>query len=141
MADYLVRRASGPVFLNASFKDDPQWKNAELLRVDHLLDAEKKDFISKVSLKLLYDDANIYGLFQVEDRYVRAVRSGFQQDRQSPVLETLEMVVRYERPVDGGVVLRTSALHDVCNVRQRERIAQRLLGDDVDNAAYGARTE
>ncbi len=80
MADYLVRRASGPVFLNASFKDDPQWKNAELLPVDHLLDAEKKDFISKVSLKLLYDDANIYGLFQVEDRYVRAVRSGFQQD-------------------------------------------------------------
>jgi hypothetical protein len=34
----------------------------------------------KTSCKLLYDAANFYAIFQVEDRYVRCVHTGFQAD-------------------------------------------------------------
>ena len=50
-------------------------------------------------------------------------------------------VVRYERSVERGVVFGRAALQYVGDVRQRERVAQRLLGYDVHHAAYGTRPE
>lgn len=80
MKNYVVKRATGPVFLDGDFDADSQWKNASVLKVDYLLAPKNPEFVSDVSLKLLYDMENLYGLFKVNDRYVRAVRTGYQQD-------------------------------------------------------------
>lgn len=55
------------------------WQNAELLCVDYFR-PESSSHRPVTGCKLLYDDENIYGLFRVEDRYVRSVATTFQSD-------------------------------------------------------------
>ena len=83
---YIVRHATGPVALDGDFYTDPQWEKANLMHLDHCYrsskkneNAPKEEFTSDVNLKLLYDEQYIYGLFLVNDRYVKAVSTGYPQ--------------------------------------------------------------
>jgi len=52
--------------------DKPQWKNIQAVEVKKQMGADPK-FVPKVQAKLMYDNDNIYGIFKVDDRYVRSV--------------------------------------------------------------------
>jgi len=93
---YIIRKASGPVALDADFDTDPQWANANVITPSiriyrkynifvtlwrKMTGAEEREandpYAPETSLKLLYDDKYIYGLFQVKDQYVRATAKNF----------------------------------------------------------------
>ena len=50
----------------------PSWQRAEEKKLDYVY-PQSSDHHPDVRVKLLYDDHAIYGMFQVDDRYVRAV--------------------------------------------------------------------
>ena len=96
MDNYLVKKATGAVALDGDFENDPQWKNAGILtpsirmypkyniflrlwrKWTGIEEREANDPYSPVTeLKLLYDDQYIYGLFRVQDQYVRAVSTRY----------------------------------------------------------------
>ncbi len=78
--DYHVKRCTGPVALEGDFYRDIQWQNASEIYLGECYRSKADEgldkFTSDVRLKMLYDDQYIYGLFQVNDRYVRAVSKG-----------------------------------------------------------------
>ena len=55
------------------------WKGANVLDVSHYL-PQSSDHRPVTQVKLLHDDASVYVLFRVIDRYVRAVRTAYQSD-------------------------------------------------------------
>ena len=57
--------------------DGPAWGDTPILSIDHFR-PESTSHRPHVRCKLLYDDSSLYGLFLVEDRYVRCVHTGFQ---------------------------------------------------------------
>lgn len=68
---YNVKKLNGPISIDADW-DKPQWKGVQALDVA-LYMGEKPEHMPKTQAKLMYDDANIYVIFRVEDQYVRAV--------------------------------------------------------------------
>ncbi|MDO6436206.1 carbohydrate-binding family 9-like protein [Cyclobacterium sp. 1_MG-2023] len=71
-AQYIVKKLkkrSNPIDANW---DKAQWKGIEAVTLDYHMGKDPK-FLPKVQAKLMYDDKNIYGIFKVEDRYVRSV--------------------------------------------------------------------
>ena len=52
--------------------DSPAWAGAQEQKLDYIF-PESSDHHPDVRVKLLYDQTAIYGIFQVDDRYVRAV--------------------------------------------------------------------
>jgi hypothetical protein len=54
----------------------PSWGRAETLRVTHFRQ-EGSDHRPRTSARLLYDASGIHGIFEVEDRYVRCVRTNY----------------------------------------------------------------
>lgn len=59
--------------------DGTLWQQAESLSVDYFR-PEGSDHRPRTQCKLLYDDRNIYGIFRVEDNYVRCTHTQFQSD-------------------------------------------------------------
>lgn len=59
--------------------DGALWQQAESLSVG-CFRPEGSDHRPQTQCKLLYDDRNIYGIFRVEDRYVRCAHTQFQSD-------------------------------------------------------------
>jgi hypothetical protein len=59
--------------------DGAVWKNAEPLAIDYFR-PESSEHRPRTQCKLLYDSENIYGIFQVEDRFVRCIHAGFQTE-------------------------------------------------------------
>jgi hypothetical protein len=55
------------------------WRHAPPLAVD-CRRPEGSSHQPRTLCKLLYNDRNIYGIFRVEDQYVRSVHTGFQSD-------------------------------------------------------------
>ena len=74
--DYKIERAVAPPRLDAEW-DSSGWKNANVAELTHFR-TESKSRHPKVRVKLLYDDAGIYVLFQVKDQYVRSVTTEYQ---------------------------------------------------------------
>ena len=68
---YQVKKAIGPVKLDAAW-DSPVWSNAVELKLDYVFDRSSSHH-PDTRIKMLYDDQDIYGLFQVKDQYVKAV--------------------------------------------------------------------
>ncbi len=68
---YLVKKAVGPVSLDAAW-DSPAWSHACELKLDYVFDRSSTHH-PDTRIRMLYDDQNIYGLFQVHDQYVKAV--------------------------------------------------------------------
>lgn len=55
------------------------WRQALPLAVESFR-PEGSDHYPRTFCKLLYDHQNIFGIFRVEDRYVRCIHTGFQDD-------------------------------------------------------------
>jgi len=72
---YTVRLAADAVPLQADWAD-PIWTQAETLEVAHFR-PEGSDHRPKASARMLYDAQCLYGIFRVEDRYVRCVRTQY----------------------------------------------------------------
>ncbi|MBN1863416.1 MAG: carbohydrate-binding family 9-like protein [Victivallales bacterium] len=74
---YNVGRAPSAPRLDAGW-DSGDWEAAEIMDIS-VVRPESSSHHPCVKLKLLYDSNSIYGLFKVEDRYVRSVRKGYQK--------------------------------------------------------------
>lgn len=68
---YLVKKTPVPAALDAAW-DSPVWNGAVELKLDYVF-SRSSDHHPDTRVKMLYDDRNIYGLFQVHDRYVKAL--------------------------------------------------------------------
>ena len=59
--------------------DGAVWQRAQILEVN-CNRPEGSDHRPRTQCRLLYDKQNLYGIFRVEDRYVRCVHTSFQSD-------------------------------------------------------------
>ncbi|MBI5639423.1 MAG: carbohydrate-binding family 9-like protein [Nitrospirae bacterium] len=56
--------------------ESPAWNRANILDISNFR-PESSSHRPRTSAKLLYNDEGIFGIFRVEDRYVRSVHSGY----------------------------------------------------------------
>ena len=75
---YQVTRLTAPFTVDADWQK-PAWKEVEAARLMHFMGGRPSHF-PDTRLKMAYDDEAVYVIFRVRDRYVRAVRSGYQQN-------------------------------------------------------------
>jgi hypothetical protein len=68
---YKVRRLTEPLIIDANW-DKHHWKKLPALELKHYM-GKKPPHRPRTQAKVLYDDDNIYVIFRVQDRYVRAV--------------------------------------------------------------------
>jgi hypothetical protein len=73
--NYTVRLTTATAVLQAEWAD-PIWNQAETLEIAHFR-PEGSDHRPKTSARILYDTRGVYGIFRVEDRYVRCVRTQY----------------------------------------------------------------
>lgn len=76
-AHYRIRRTHTPPALDGNW-NSPVWKQAPPLRVKNFHPESSKALRPRTSARLLYDDANIYVIFRVDDPYVRSTRLRYQ---------------------------------------------------------------
>jgi len=76
--DYTIHAAAAAPDLNAEWTN-PAWASAETLSVQHFR-PESGEHRPQTSARLLYDNGGIHGIFCVQDRYVRCVRTQYQQE-------------------------------------------------------------
>jgi len=74
-AKYKVGRLTQSMSIDGNW-DKPQWKDVKPLSIKNYM-GEKPEFQPIAQAKALYDDENIYVIFRVEDRYVRAIAQEF----------------------------------------------------------------
>jgi hypothetical protein len=73
--NYTVRNACAAAKLDSDWRD-PAWVAAETLEVKHFR-PESSDHRPRTFARLLHGAHGIHGLFQVQDRYVRCVRTEY----------------------------------------------------------------
>jgi hypothetical protein len=73
--EYLLKRAQLPPGTETDW-DNALWKGANTLEVAHFR-PESSDHRPRTRARLLYDSSGIFGIFHVEDRYVRCVRTKY----------------------------------------------------------------
>ncbi len=78
---YRVQKLTETITIDAQW-DKPQWTSVDAIEVGRVL-GEAPAFIPGVQAKMQYDDQNIYLIFRVADRHVRAVA----QETHGPVYE------------------------------------------------------
>ncbi len=71
-----IRRTPTPPALDAAW-DAPPWPQAETVEIANFR-PESSDHRPRTQARLLYDARAIYGMFRVQDRFVRCVHTGFQ---------------------------------------------------------------
>ena len=59
--------------------DGPAWRTVLPLSID-CFRPEGSDHRPRTQCKLLFNDSNIFGIFRVEDQFVRSIHTGFQAD-------------------------------------------------------------
>lgn len=74
--EYLIRRIGARPELRGDWQG-PAWCVADTLEVAHFL-PESSEHRPRTRARLLYDEQGFYGIFRVNDRYVRCVRTEFQ---------------------------------------------------------------
>jgi hypothetical protein len=72
---YQVHRLAEPMVIDGDW-DKPQWQKVQPLDI-RLFMGDEPEHQPRTRAKALYDEENIYVIFRVEDRYVRAVEKGF----------------------------------------------------------------
>ncbi|MFD2203124.1 carbohydrate-binding family 9-like protein [Shivajiella indica] len=70
-AVYKVNKLEGELVIDADW-DKVQWQKAEVLQILNNM-GQEPGFSPKTKAKLLYDEDYLYGIFQVEDKYVQSV--------------------------------------------------------------------
>lgn len=73
---YHVQKLQGSSLEIDANWEKPEWKQVQSLEIQKQMGPDPK-FVPKVKAKLLYDDDNIYGIFHVEDRYVKSTVQEF----------------------------------------------------------------
>ncbi|MFC2076552.1 carbohydrate-binding family 9-like protein [candidate division KSB1 bacterium] len=73
--NYKVKRLRGSLTVDSNW-DKAVWKDVEPL-VINLHMGERPEHFPKAEAKVLYDDENVYVIFRVEDRYVRAIATEY----------------------------------------------------------------
>ena len=73
---YAIRAAASPPRLAPEWQD-PTWAHAETLEIIHFR-PESSPHRPRTLARLLYEPAGIHGLFRVQDRYVRCLRTNYQ---------------------------------------------------------------
>jgi hypothetical protein len=73
--NYTVGRAGAALRLEAQW-EDPIWNQADTLEILHFR-PEGSDHHPQTSARLLYDERGIHGIFRVQDRYVRCLRTEY----------------------------------------------------------------
>jgi hypothetical protein len=73
-----VDRLESPPVIDADW-GKAAWKRVSPERLEHFM-GEKPDHFPDTQFKLGYDDRAVYVIFQVNDRYVRASRTAYQQN-------------------------------------------------------------
>lgn len=68
---YTVTRLMQPLKIDGNW-DKPQWKNIKAVEIINYMGALPK-FRPVVKAKMMYDDENIYVIFQVKDQFVRCL--------------------------------------------------------------------
>jgi hypothetical protein len=68
---YKVHKLSGSMKIDGDW-NKPQWKGVEAVEINQSM-ANEPAYHPTAKAKVLYDDQNIYVIFQVKDRYVRSV--------------------------------------------------------------------
>ena len=72
---YKVHKLTEPMDIDANW-DKPQLQKPQPLDIK-LFMGDKPEHLPKTKAKLLYDDHNIYVIFRVNDRYVRALATEY----------------------------------------------------------------
>jgi hypothetical protein len=75
--EYVVREAHTQPQLNGDW-DGPTWWSANCAEIANFR-PEGSEHCPHTQVKLLYDSTSLYGLFRVEDMYVRSVRTKFME--------------------------------------------------------------
>jgi len=75
---YLVRSTPVAPPLDAAWQDQ-LWARADTLEITHFR-PEGSDHRPPTSARLLYDAQGVHGIFQVQDRYVRCVRTNYMDE-------------------------------------------------------------
>jgi hypothetical protein len=70
-AVYFVNKLDTPILIDGDW-DKPVWDKADVLYILNSM-GQEPHFIPLTKAKLLYDEENIYGIFQVKDKYVQCV--------------------------------------------------------------------
>jgi hypothetical protein len=78
MVTYTVRRTDVAPALTGDW-DGPIWRAAETLDIGEFC-ADSSAHRPVTRARLLYDEAKVYGIFHVQDRYVRCVHTEFQDN-------------------------------------------------------------
>lgn len=68
---YHVNQLEGEIEIDGIW-DKPVWENVPALEITNYM-GDKPQFLPTTFAKLLYDEKNIYGIFQVQDRYVQCL--------------------------------------------------------------------
>jgi hypothetical protein len=72
---YNVERLSQIMVIDANW-DKPQWQNTKALEISNYM-GTIPEFQPQVKAKMMYDEENIYVIFQVKDRYVRCLTTEY----------------------------------------------------------------
>src|SRR4051794_25321308 len=73
--EYVVQRVVAPPSLKPDW-DAAEWQGADGAEVSHFL-RESSAHQPRTLAKLIYTDDGLHGIFRVEDRYVRSVRTKY----------------------------------------------------------------
>jgi hypothetical protein len=133
---YRIHRVSAAPPLTCDWYD-LAWQGAETAELTQVRQ-EGSDHRPKVSLRLVHDDDHLYGLFQVRDRYVRAVNVGYQ----APVCKDSCVEVFFQPDVGPGYFnLEMSAGGSFLfyYVRDHQRTEEAFVDYSVVDEACGRR--
>jgi len=72
---YNVERLTQTMVIDADW-DKPQWQNARAVEISNYM-GTVPEFQPGVKAKMMYDDENIYVIFQVKDRFVRCLTTKY----------------------------------------------------------------
>ncbi len=78
---YEVLRLNKSIKINADW-DKPEWQKSKAILIENYMGSKPK-FHPAVQAKMMYDDENLYVIFQVKDRHVRCIT----KDINGPVWE------------------------------------------------------
>ncbi|OXU15134.1 carbohydrate-binding family 9-like protein [Sedimentisphaera salicampi] len=115
---YLVKRIDEPLQIDANW-DKSVWQDIKPLTLGFYM-GEKPEYFPTVKAKLAYDNDNIYVIFKVDDKYVKAVAESYNE----PVC--LDSCVEFfftpgERIADGYFNLETNCAGTILMYHQLER--------------------
>lgn len=72
---YTVEKLKGDIAIDANWAKS-QWEKIKPIEIKHYM-GDASVFLPHVQSKMMYDDANLYVIYQVKDRYVRSVTTEF----------------------------------------------------------------